>query len=374
MRILLLTIAIICGFDSPSWAEAISGADDPAFRAPFERALQGDDATALREIQAAAENGNEAALRALPSLLNWMPPQGTFAERKRFRAINGVPLEKAVAAVSPVAAAWSSGRTSDAGALDARAKKLVDAGETGKAHALYREWLSRTGLLLPISLKTAVPPPPLYLFTAMLVDRLTYGDDPADGHFLAELLRNDRPEGWLTMGALFFGRPSTPPQPGFLTAEQIIASAEIDPFVAGTKMTNAREIIVWNQEWVGKRDPEKAGTAAAFLRGRPEFAPVEAFCRATCPDTAAACEAAWLFLSSPYEINSDASVPEVALISTDAFFATPRGARLIFPPATIGFYAKSGVLEKVLAPAATLDSCLADAARTAVAATGSPSP
>ena len=68
MRALVITACLLAS--APS-AQTLPGADDPAFRAPFERALQADDPTALAEIHAAAEAGNLAALRALPAVLVW---------------------------------------------------------------------------------------------------------------------------------------------------------------------------------------------------------------------------------------------------------------------------------------------------------------
>lgn len=364
MRHLLPGIALICCINTPAWSETIPGADDPAFRLPFERALQGDDPTALQDLYTAAENGNEAALRALPTVLNWLPPKGSLAEKKRYRAINGVPLDQAVAAVSPVAAAWNSGKGIEAGALDERAKTLAGAGEIGKAQALYQAWTAYVGLRLPIPLETADPPPALFLLTAMLGDRLLYANDPADNRIAAKLLREDRLEGWMVLATLFFADPaSSSPRPDISKAAEIIAMAKIHPDLAVGKMKAALAVREWLVEWVGTRDPQNAEKIAAMFRGRPEFAPVEAYCHTTCPATTQACEAAWLFLSAPYSVESNSAVPEIALMSTEAFFASPRGVKLIFPQATIGNFAAVDMLEKFLISASKLDSCLSTAAR-----------
>ncbi|MDZ7906259.1 MAG: hypothetical protein U5N55_11175 [Cypionkella sp.] len=127
MKFVFLT-AMLCSLGQLSHAEAIQGSDDPNFRAPFERLLQGDDPTAVAEIYAAAENGNHAALLALPAVLTWMPPEGTLAERKRFRMVGGVPLWEAVAAASPVWAAWANGGDVEAGPIVPRMRNAYQGG------------------------------------------------------------------------------------------------------------------------------------------------------------------------------------------------------------------------------------------------------
>ena len=73
MRAVLLALFLATpGLTSPGLAEPVPGTDDPAFRAPFDRALQGDDPTALLELHAAAEAGNVAALLALPAASDWL--------------------------------------------------------------------------------------------------------------------------------------------------------------------------------------------------------------------------------------------------------------------------------------------------------------
>ena len=68
MRAILLALVLA----TPAWAGPPAGIDDPAFRAPFDRALQVDDPTALLELHAAAESGNTAALLALPAVGDWL--------------------------------------------------------------------------------------------------------------------------------------------------------------------------------------------------------------------------------------------------------------------------------------------------------------
>lgn len=361
----LLTIFLLT-VGQASFAQTIAGADDPAFRLPFERLLQGDDPTALQEIHTAAENGNHAALRALPAVLNWVPPKGTLAERKRFRNILGVPLEKAVSAVSPMAAAWQSGKDIEGGPIDARVKQLARLGETLKAQHLSSIWL-HAGYWDEIPLDGPAPPS-LFLFSFLLLDRLQRGDDPANGLFLAQLLAKDKAEGWLTLARVLTSSDSKPMPKDFMTLEQIVNTSGVDVDVAGKKLTELNALQFWYHDWVGNRALDTALTAASILRGRPEFSPVEAFCKATCFSSAQACEAAWLFMSAPYEVPSDNRVPEVSLVPTKVFFATPRGADLIFKQ--IKMFQKEGVLDRHLQKAEKLDSCFVRAAKAHVAATG----
>jgi hypothetical protein len=365
MRKVLPTLALLCGLPHPVWADPVPGADDPAFRLPFERALQGDDPTAVQEIHAAAEAGNEAALRALPTVLIWLPPKGTLAERNRYRKVNGVPVEEAVAAVSPVAAAWRGGRGDEAGPVLDRARMLGGAGEIGKAHALYRAWFGYFVPAMPI--RMTEPPPPLFLFSAILASRLVYANDPADGPFAAQLLRDDRMEGWLALHWFNLQGLSDIVPPGdHFTAEKIVLTANIEMDAAASKMQGAGAIVEWYRAAPGDRDPAMAAEVASVLRGRAEFAPVEAFCSATCPQTAPACEAAWLYLMAPYEVDSDSRVPEIALIATEDFFATPRGESLVIPRDIIAGRYDASVLGGFLDTTNKLDACLARSVRSSL--------
>jgi hypothetical protein len=108
MRQVLL--AVILAAATPASFELIPGSDAPSFRAPFDRALQDDDPTALADLHAAATAGNQTALLALPAVLIWLPSTGTLAERNRFRRIKGTRREDAVAATSTTATTWADGQ------------------------------------------------------------------------------------------------------------------------------------------------------------------------------------------------------------------------------------------------------------------------
>jgi hypothetical protein len=355
----ILLVAMLSSLGQFGYAEVIKGSDDPTFRAPFERLLKGDDPAAVAEIHAAAENGNHAALLALPAVLTWMPPQGTLAERKRFRSVSGVPMWDAIAAVSPVGAAWANGGDSEAGPIGPRIDMLIKAGEPLKAQALYGIWLHE-GLWSEIPLDREIVPS-LVMFSFLLTDRLQRGHDPADSLFLAGLLAADRAEGWGTFVMLFMAEKTNPMPPDFLNLDQIIIAANVDQNTAATKIRDSAEIRQWYHEWAGQKSPDFAAKAASVFRGRPEFSPIEAFCKATCAASAQSCEAAWLFLNAPYEVVSDNGVPEAVLVSTEDFFATPRGGDYIFP--IIRNYKKNGVLDMHLSKAESIDSCLVQAAR-----------
>lgn len=107
MRAVVLSCLLGLALAAPAQAEPVPGLEDPAFSQPFERALQGYDPSALRELHALAEAGNTAALLALPAVRIWVPPTGLLAEKNRFCTINGVRLADALAAAWPAAAAWT---------------------------------------------------------------------------------------------------------------------------------------------------------------------------------------------------------------------------------------------------------------------------
>lgn len=366
MRQVFLVIALLFSANDAALGESVPGADDPAFRVPFERALQGDDPTALQEIYAAAEAGNEAALRALPTVLNWLPPQGSFAEKKRYRSINGVPLDQAVAAVSPVAAAWNSGKGIEARPFDKRIESLANAGEIGKASTLYEAWSGQERFNVPVSPDATRIPLPVFALASQLAFRLAYTNEAADELFTVDLLRKDRFEAWLALGQLTQVGTTNPTRVPFLTkAATLLTRAGVDPSTSRTKMTEALALRNWYYASSDQKDPAQAEAVVTLLRGRPEFNRIEAFCGAACPETAQNCELAWLSVFSPDEGVSESLVPEVALISNNDFFATPRGASLIFP-ANLDMFARAGSLDRILAPAEKLDRCLADEARRSV--------
>ena len=364
MRLVLLAIGLSTCILNFALAEPVPGADDPAFLAPFQRALQGDDPTVLQEIHAAAEAGNEAALRALPTVLNWLPPSGSLAARKRYRTINTVPLDQAVATVSPVAAAWNSGKGIDAGALDKRADTLTAAGEFGKAAQLYLAWFAQSGFDPPVSPQSIRTQLPVFLLAERIASRLRHVNDPADDLSLQALLREDRFEGWLAAATL--NRAANKNVAHLKRIAKVIATAGISVPVAKAKMQDALRIRDWFFEMPDKKDPGLAAPVAELLRGTPDFAPIEAMCQAICPETAPACEAAWLAAFAATSVPNESLVPEVALISTQEFFATPRGKSLLFP-GILDFYQKAGALDKLLGTASQLDACLVTAAQASLA-------
>ncbi|MGL5008762.1 MAG: hypothetical protein ACRC6I_02680, partial [Paracoccaceae bacterium] len=247
---------------APLAAETIPGADDPAFRAPFERALQGDDPTARDDIRAAAEAGNLAALRAMPTVMNWFPPAGKLAERNRYRMINGQPLDPAVAAASPVAADWIGARAADYVNYPDRFTRLYTAGEVGKAADLYAAWVNHTNPAGPLPPGLADLPLPAYVFSLQISERLIYSDDPADDALIVQLLRDDRLEGWMAMANL--AGLSSNEGPRLSKAPRIaaiLAAAGVDQPSAMTRMQESLVIEGLLEPLPTNRNP--ADTAAA---------------------------------------------------------------------------------------------------------------
>jgi hypothetical protein len=363
MRTLLLALFLT----TPALAEPIPGADDPAFRLPFERALQTDDPTALAELHAAAEAGNTAAIVALPAVSDWLRATLPFAERKKLARVNGVPMAEAFATADPVAALWAMGDIgTDTDALLDRAFALYDAGETDKATSLYMTWLNQTGGYGPLPADFFDHPTPAWATAQVMWGRLndTVYAPPveADALVVSRLKAND-PAAWLALAG-FAGlhrNDSAPPDTARLAA--IFKAAGLPQDEATRRMQDAVPVLkVMRYEPV---DPAIATAAFADLRTDPTFQPLLTLCASVCPQTRDQCATAFVAgFSLPYGRASH-SQPLTSLISTEDFFATPRG-RLILLRSTGGALGDTPATSPALAAARQIDACLADAILAAV--------
>ena len=211
MRVALLTLLLA----TPALADPIPGADDPAFRAPFERALQGDDPTALTDLHAAAEAGNTAAVLALPAVSDWLRAKLPFSERKKLGRVNGTPIAEAYAAADPTAALWALGEPgTDMNALLNRAFGLYDAGEPDKATLLFSTWVNQTGgyeTLPPGFFDRPVPP---WLIAFVLRGRLIdsgYGTREEGDAIVIDRLKANDPAAWIAVAGFAGLHRSDPP-------------------------------------------------------------------------------------------------------------------------------------------------------------------
>lgn len=358
MRAILVALFLT----SPALADPIPGSDDPAFRAPFDRALQGDDPTALIDLHAAAEAGNTAAVLALPAVSDWLRATLPFAERKKLGRINGTPIAEAYAAADPTAALWALGDPgTDMDALLSRAFALYDVGEADKATFLYMTWVNQTGGYGPLPPDffdhTAPPWATGFVLLGRLNDTVFAPPVEADALVVERLKAND-PAAWLALAG-FAGlhrADAAPPDTARLAA--IFKSAGIPQDEATRRMLEAVPILkVMRYEPV---DPATATAATALFHAEPEFQPLLTLCATACPQTRDQCAAAFVAgFGHPYG-RATLAQPLTSLIATEDFFATPRGRQILLR-STQGKLGDNPTTSPALAAAREIDACIADA-------------
>lgn len=358
MRAILLALALA----TPSLADPVPGLDDPAFRDPFDRALQGDDPTALTDLHAAAEAGNTAALLALPAVSEWLRATLPFAERKALARINGTPVAEAYAAADPVAALWRLGDIgTDTDALLARAFGLYAAGEPDKATSLYMIWVNQTGGLGPLPDGFFDQPAPDWATAHVLWGRLydtALAPAVETDALVVDRLKADDPAAWIALAG-FAGLHRTDAPPADTTRlAAIFAAAGLPQDEAARRMQAAVPVLkVMRYEPV---DPATAKAAMETFRTEPEFEPLLALCTSTCPATADDCATAFVAsFGHPYG-RANTAQPLASLIPTADFFATPRGRTLLLR-STAGRLGPDPAGSPLLAAARQIDACLADA-------------
>lgn len=365
MRIFLLALLLA----APAIADPISGADDPAFRAPFDRALQTDDPTALLDLHAAAEAGNTAALLALPAVSDWLRATLPFSERKKLGRINGHPIAEAFAAAHPTAALWALGEPgTDMDALLARAFALYDAGEPDKATLLFSTWVNQTGGYSPLPDGFFDHPVPPWLMAYVLRGRLIDNGItlPADGEaLLASRLKARDPAAWIALAAFADTPPKTNIKPHYDRIYAILVAADISQDEAERRMAAVRPALRAINRSEPVLDPATAASATALFQTEPEFQPILALCAATCPQTQDHCVTAFVAAFGHPFGRATLAQPLTSLISTKDFFATPRG-RLALLRSTLGQVGDDPATSPALAAARQIDACLADAILAAV--------
>lgn len=359
MRALLLALLLT----APALADPIPGADNPAFREPFTRALQGDDPTALTDLHAAAEAGNTAALLALPAVSDWLRATLPFSTRKTLGRLNGTPLAEAFAAADPTAALWALGDPgTDMDALLQRAFALYDAGEPDKATSLYMAWINQTGGFGALPPDFFDHPAPPWATAHVLWGRLndtTFAPQVETDALVVERLKANDPAAFIALAGFAGLHRSDAPPPDTARLAAIFASASIPQDEAARRMEAAVPVLrVMRYEPV--TDLAAAEAATALLRPEPEFQPLLTLCASICPQTKDQCAAAFVAgFGHPYGRATTAQ-PLTSLIATEDFFASPRG-RLILLRSTAGALGDRPATSPALAAARAIDACLADA-------------
>ena len=361
MRAFLLTLFL----SVPALADPIPGLDDPAFRAPFDRALETDDPTALTDLHAAAEAGNTAALLALPVVSGWLRASLPFADRKKLGRVNGIPIGEAFAAADPVAALWALGDVgTDMDALLQRAFGLYAAGEPDKASTLFLTWLNQTGGYRPLPGGFFDQPVPDWMVAALLQGRLFESgyETVADGEaLLIDRLRADDPAAWIALAAHAGLHRETTTDRDTARLAAVFKSADIPQDRAARRMLAVVPVLKSVYAVPGQPlDLATAEAATALFRTEPEFQPLIALCAATCPATPDQCATAFVAGFGHPQGRATLAQPLTSLISTQDFFATPRG-RLVLLRTTAGALGKDPVNSPALAATRAIDACLADA-------------
>lgn len=360
MRAFLLTLFLA----TPVLADPIQGAADPAFHEPFQRALRGDDPTALLDLHAAAEAGNTSALLALPAVSNWLRATLPFAERKKLGRVNGTPIAKAFAAADPTAALWALGEPgSDMNILLARAFALYDAGEPDKATVLFSTWLNQTGGYEELPADFFDHPVPPWLMAYVLRGRLIDSgySTPADGDaLLVARLRADDPAAWITLA----GFADQPPDGGTKAHHDrlfmIVTAAGFTWDDAERRMAAALPALKAIRRADPVLDPQTAAAATALFRDEPEFQPLLALCATACPRSEDRCATAFVAAFGHPFGRTTSSQPLTSLIASRDFYASPRG-RLLLLKSTFGQLGDDPTASPALLAARQIDACLADA-------------
>lgn len=359
MRAFLLALFLA----TPTHADPIPGADDPAFRAPFERALQGDDPTALTDLHAAAEAGNTAALLALPAASDWLRATLPFSTRKTLGRINGTPLAEAFAAANPTAALWALGDPgTDMDALLTRAFALYDAGEPDKATFLFMTWVNQTGGYVELPPGFFDHPVPPWAMAEVLRGRQIGAGyaPPSEGDALVvDRLKADDPAAWMALAAYAgLHNPDAPP-PDLARLAAIFAATGIAQDEGARRMAAAVPAMKAFYRRGLALDHETAAAATALFHDEPEFQPLLTLCATICPQTRDQCAVAFVAgFGHPFG-RATLYQPLASLISTEDFFDTPRG-RLILLRSVRGALGDTPATSPALAAARQIDACLAD--------------
>lgn len=356
----IIAILAILGLALPAMAQELPGLDDPAFRAAWGQLLRADDPAALHDLHDLATSGNPAALVALPLALRWLPPQ---PDRAALRRIGQDLVQDLGRAAWKPAALWADGDMSpDLADQLGRAVWLYDLGEARKGDALLGGWFNHMPMAAPLPdgfpRQEASP-----LLTALiLVEHLTRGDRKALAP-LQDLLDRDLIEGWMALAEV--NRYPVTAGPPIQAGLRLNANS-------AQRLADGRAALrlMWNEEPRPPLPDPLLDMAVRDLLPRPEFAPIRAFCAASCADSAPSCERAFLMLLGAPHHSTTQSTPLQSLMPEAAFFATPRGVQVLFAAAMkhrLGLDladdpSAKAAADPALTAARSLDACLADAA------------
>lgn len=336
-------------------AQTLDGADDPAFQSALTTLLSTNDPEAVTALRNLAEAGNPAALVTLPFALDWVPPTGSLKEKNAMRMVGGVKAQTAAAEAHGATALWNGGQGSAPDDLVPRVTGLIAVDEDSKAASLLSIWVNQTGALGEFPAVLLAPETPAWIGGLALSMRLVAGivqDGPApdDIDLLRSLLLQDQITGWVALASL----TKTFPEMQVVVVNPIVQGVLSEDFVKA-RLADANAILAVSP-LAPREVPVPAATATlalTALANRAELLPVSQLCQAHCPDSQAACQAAFLvYPGLPFGAFQVAQ-PFADVLDPAVFFASDRGLATLVPMRSDPAAAADR------AAAETLDACYA---------------
>ncbi len=322
----LLAVALLGPL--PVFSQGLAGVDDPAYVAVMARLLQADDPSAITALHDLANNGNTAALVALPVAESWFPVGDALQDRLALRQIDGAWVTELAAAAYKPAALWQGGAISPTmrDQLN-RALWLYELGEDRKGDALLQGWFNHMPEAAPLPEGFADLPAAAWLKAMILEQHVVRGDRKALP-VLQYWLDQDRIEGWMVLASVgdhYDGQ-----------GQPMISGLRLGANT-GARLNDGRKVrrLLWQEEPPAPVPPETVQIIVADLMPRPQFAPVRAYCETHCAGSTPACEAAYVTIFGQPYLTVTPQTPWGSLLSDDAFFGSPRGEQVLLATALI---------------------------------------
>ncbi|MEO8244331.1 MAG: hypothetical protein ABI832_18690 [bacterium] len=364
-----LQVIFCLALGTPAVAGPLAGADDPAFRAAFDRTLRADDLGAEDALRDLAAAGNTAARVALPVVQTWWVDSGPMTDRTTRRKIDGKWIAELAHAAFKPADLWQDGEISPVmrDQLN-RALWLYELGEDRKGDALLEAWFNHMPDAAPLPEGFADLPAAAMLKSMILLQHLTRGDHKALP-VLQAWLDQDRIEGWMVFAELSDHYSGGPGQP-------MMTSLRVGANVAARLPDGRRAINLLWREIPPAPLPAAAGAMVQRdLLPRPQYNPVRAYCAAACPGSTPACETAFVSLLGAPHHSVTQLTPLQDVMGEAAFFATARGEQVLLAAAAkhrLGLELSHDVAGDLVKNPAfvateTVDACFANGVQRAVA-------
>ncbi|MCU0909649.1 MAG: hypothetical protein MUF73_20010 [Rhodobacteraceae bacterium] len=328
-------LALVC-LPAAAAAQMLPGADDPAYASALTAALADNDRAALADLHRLAEAGSPAATVALAAVSGWYAVGTTLAERRVFRAVNGVVVVEAAAVVHPPFGLWST-RTQGLGDdILTRAEALFAAGEPLKGARVADLWLNQTGAggEVPPAFWADLPVMP-WTRALALISRLSYqpAAPAADLAILLGWIEADRPEGWLAL-TLLEARPEITADGAMAglvrrAIDAAVAARDPDEVAARRAAAAALRAMALQGQSPDAVDAAAMDGVAAMLAQAGADLPLRLWCDAACPAAPASCTTAAVAAFGVAPMLVDDAAPMAAALPLADWFASPRGGHTV---------------------------------------------